>query len=236
MLEPVIELKNVWKIYEMDKVKVTALEDVSLKIYKGDFICIIGPSGSGKSTLMHIMGTLDRPTKGKMMLNSKDVSKYNDSELANVRGKEIGFVFQQFNLIPTLTARENVELPMIFQNIPSSERRKKSEELLKQVGLSHRMDHLPNEMSGGEKQRVAIARALANDPLVVFADEPTGNLDSKTGKEIMMLLSHLSEKHGKTLVIVTHDSDLAEGISKRIRIKDGRIVEIVRDGKMEVKR
>jgi putative ABC transport system ATP-binding protein len=233
MAEPVIELKNVWKIYDMDKVKVTALEDVSLKIYKGDFICIIGPSGSGKSTLMHIMGTLDRPTKGKMLLNSKDVSKYDDNELARVRGKEIGFVFQQFNLIPTLTASENVELPMIFQNISIAERRARSKDLLTQVGLGHRLDHLPNEMSGGERQRVAIARALANDPLVVFADEPTGNLDSRTGKEIMMLLSHLSEEHGKTLVIVTHDSELAEGIDKKVKIRDGKIVEIVRDGKKE---
>lgn len=228
MLEPVIELKNVWKIYEMDKVKVTALDDVSLTVYKGDFVCIIGPSGSGKSTLMHIMGTLDRPTRGKMFLNAKDISKYSESELANVRGKEIGFVFQQFNLIPTLTAQENVELPMIFQNIPSNERKKRAQKLLDEVGLSHRVNHLPSEMSGGERQRVAIARALANDPLVVFADEPTGNLDSKTGKDIMMLLSHLSEKHGKTLVIVTHDSELAEGISKKIRIKDGKIVEVIR--------
>ena len=228
MENPVIELKNVWKIYKMGAVRVTALRDVSLKVYKGDFIVIIGPSGSGKSTLMHMVGSLDTPTKGKVFLNGKDISRFTESELAQLRGKEIGFVFQTFNLIPTLTALENVELPMIFQNIGSDIRKKRASELLRKVGLGHRIKHLPNELSGGERQRVAIARALANDPKVILADEPTGNLDTKTGKEIMDILSDFSHKENKTLIIVTHDHELAERIDKKIKIRDGKIMGVVR--------
>lgn len=226
MENPIIELKDVWKVYKMGTVNVTALQDVSLKIHKGDFIVIIGPSGSGKSTLMHMIGSLDTPTKGKVILNGRDISKFSESELAQLRGQEIGFVFQTFNLIPTLTAAENVELPMIFQGVPADKRRKRSKELLTTVGLGHRINHLPNEMSGGERQRVAIARALANDPQVILADEPTGNLDTKTGKEIMDLLSDFCHKEGKTLIIVTHDQELAEKIDKKVRIRDGKIVEV----------
>ena len=219
-----IEFRDVWKIYKMGKVDVPALRGISFKINKGELVGIVGPSGSGKSTCMHLIGSLDIPTKGKVLIKGKDITKFSESELATLRGKEIGFVFQTFNLIPSLTALENVELPMVFQNIKENERRKRATELLKKVGLSHRINHLPAEMSGGERQRVAIARALANNPDIILADEPTGNLDSKTGKEIMDLLINLNKEHRKTVIIVTHDLNIAKGLKRLIHLKDGKII------------
>jgi len=222
--KPIIEFEDVWKVYKMDKVNVPALRGLTFKIHKGELVGIVGPSGCGKSTCMHIIGTLDLPTKGKFLLNGNDVSKLSQEELARLRGKEIGFVFQTFNLINTFTARQNVELPMIFQGTDSEKRKKRAIELLKQVGLGNRINHLPTEMSGGERQRVAVARSLANDPDIVLADEPTGNLDSKTGKEIMDLLIHLHDTHKKTVIIVTHDLNIAGGLHRLIKLKDGQVV------------
>ena len=224
METPLIEFKNVNKIYKMGSVEVPALCGVSFKIDKGELIGIIGASGSGKSTCMHLVGSLDTPTNGKILLKGKDITTYTEDELARVRGREIGFVFQTFNLIPSMTALENVELPMIFQEFPLERRRKKAIELLKLVGLTKRINHLPSELSGGERQRVAIARALVNNPDIVMADEPTGNLDSKTGKEIMDLLIGLNKKEGKTVIIVTHDLEIAKGLKRLIKLKDGAIV------------
>jgi len=223
--KPLIELKEVYKTYQMGKTQVNALININLQIYPQELIAILGPSGSGKSTLMHIIGSLDRTSKGKVIINDRDISTLNDSELAILRGKTIGFVFQNFNLIPNLSAIENVELPMIFQKVPKNQREKRAKELLNKVGLSHRINHLPNEMSGGERQRVAIARALANNPDIILADEPTGNLDSKTGEEIIKLLVDLSKNEKKTLIVVTHDEELAEKMQRKIRIKDGKIIE-----------
>jgi len=223
--KPLIELKEVYKTYQMGKTQVNALININLQIYPRELIAILGPSGSGKSTLMHIIGSLDRTSKGKVIINNRDVSTLNDSELAILRGKTIGFVFQNFNLIPNLSAIENVELPMIFQKVPKNQREKRAKELLNKVGLSHRINHLPNEMSGGERQRVAIARALANNPDIILADEPTGNLDSKTGEEIIKLLVDLSKNEKKTLIVVTHDEELAKKMQRKIRIKDGKIIE-----------
>jgi len=223
--KPLIELKEVYKTYQMGKTQVNALININLQIYPQELIAILGPSGSGKSTLMHIIGSLDRTSKGKVIINDRDVSTLNDSELAILRGKTIGFVFQNFNLIPNLSAIENVELPMIFQKVPKNQREKRAKELLNKVGLSHRINHLPNEMSGGERQRVAIARALANNPDIILADEPTGNLDSKTGEEIIKLLVDLSKNEKKTLIVVTHDEELAKKMQRKIRIKDGKIIE-----------
>jgi len=224
MASPVVELDDVSKIYSMDEVKVPVLNDVNIKIHKKDFVSIMGPSGSGKSTLLHLMGALDRPTKGKVFIDGTDVSSMGDSEMARVRGKKIGFVFQSFNLYPTLTAQGNVELPMMIMDVDKAEREKRSVELLKMVGLGERADHLPAQMSGGERQRVAIARALANDPTFVLADEPTGNLDSVSGNEIMRMFVKLN-KEGRTVVIVTHDPSIARHSQKIIRVKDGRIVD-----------
>ena len=223
METPVIELRNVWKVYKMGKVRVTALREVSLKIDKGDFIVIIGPSGSGKSTLMHMIGSLDRPTKGKVFLNGKDISRFTESELAQIRGKEIGFVFQTFNLIPTLTAMENVELPMIFQKVPAAIRKKRARSLLSSVGLGHRLKHLPHELSGGERQRVSIARALSNDPKVILADEPTGNLDTNTGQNVLDLFKQLNEERGTSIALVTHDLSAAKRAKRILHMHDGKI-------------
>lgn len=219
----VIELKNVFKIYRMGDVEVPALNGVSAQIRAGEFVAIMGASGSGKSTALNMVGCLDIPSKGVVELDGIDITKLTESDLAQIRGKKIGFIFQTFNLLNSISALENVELPMIFQGIPKDRRVKRAEELLKLVELDHRLDHKPTEMSGGQQQRVAIARALANDPEVLLADEPTGNLDSKTGKEIMDLIEKLN-KDGKTIIMVTHDDDLGKHAERIIYLKDGKIV------------
>ena len=224
-----IRLENVSKIYRMGEQEVRALDSVSLEIKKGDFISIIGPSGSGKSTLMHIMGLIDIPTSGRVFLDSIDVyatkkgKKVKDSYLTEMRLRKIGFVFQQFYLLPTLTAIENVELPMKEAGVPKKERKDRAERLLDEVGLSHRTGHFPKQMSGGEQQRVAIARALANNPEILLADEPTGEVDSKTSERIMEIFRKLNREDGITLVIVTHDPNVAARADRTLRMKDGRI-------------
>ncbi len=224
MKEEIIKLDKVDKNYILGDSIVKAVRNASLTIRKGEFIAIVGPSGSGKSTLMNLIGALDLATKGRIFLEGKDIEHLEESELAVIRGNKIGFVFQTFNLIPTLTALENVTLPMVFQGFSKEERIERATELLKDVGLEERMKHLPGELSGGERQRVAIARALANNPDVILADEPTGNLDSKTGKHILEILKDLNKK-GKTIIIVTHNLEMARKVDKIIKIKDGKIVK-----------
>jgi putative ABC transport system ATP-binding protein len=219
----VIDVKDVWKIYET-KVQVEVLRGITLRIGQGEFVAIIGPSGSGKSTLMHVMGCLQRPTRGQIILEGVNVADLTEDELAEVRGKKIGFVFQQFNLLPLKTAQQNVELPLVFQEVGSRERKKRAAELLEQVGLGHRTEHLPSQMSGGEQQRVAIARALVARPKIIFADEPTGNLDTKSSREIMSILKKLNGD-GKTLIVVTHDQEIAKWADRTIRLLDGRVVQ-----------
>ena len=222
----IIELKDVAKYYNLGENIVKALDGIDISIEKGDFVAIMGPSGSGKSTGMNLTGSLDLPTKGKIFLDGEDIKNLDESELAQVRGKKIGFIFQQFNLIPNLTAKENVMLPMLFQDIDEEIRMEKAEELLKLVKLEDRMDHYPNQISGGEQQRVAIARALANDPEVILADEPTGNLDTKTGEKVLEFLNKLNDK-GKTIVMITHNPNLARKHAKKIYfLKDGKIERI----------
>lgn len=217
-------LQDVWKIYQMGEVEVPALRGLTLEIKKGEFVAVMGPSGSGKSTAMHMIGCLDIPTKGSVFLDSKDISHLSESDLAQIRGQKIGFIFQQFNLIPTLTALENVMLPMTFQGMTGTERMERAEELLKMVDLGDRMDHKPSELSGGQQQRVAIARSLANDPEVVLADEPTGNLDSTTEGIIMDFLRKLHSKKCKTIVMVTHDEGVADNAERIEFLRDGVIV------------
>jgi len=220
----IIRLENVWKIYSMGEVEVSALKGITVNIDEGEFVAIVGSSGSGKSTMMNLVGCLDLPTKGSIYLDSKDISLMHESELAQIRGKKIGFIFQQFNLISNLTALENVMLPLEFQDMPASEAKKKAEELLRIVGLDDRMDHRPTQLSGGQQQRVAIARALSNNPEVILADEPTGNLDSKSGSEVIELLERLWKKEGKTIIMVTHDMNLAEHAKRKIKLKDGTLL------------
>ncbi len=221
-----IELKDVKKHYEVGEVIVKAVDGISLHIKKGDFVSVMGPSGSGKSTAMNLIGSLDKPTSGEIYLDGIDISDLTESELAQVRGKKIGFIFQQFNLIPNLTAKENVILPMIFQGKDEFEREEKAEELLIKVGLEKRMDHYPSKLSGGEQQRVAIARALSNNPEILLADEPTGNLDTKTGERVLDFLNEFNDE-GKTVIMITHDPDLAKDHSRKIYwIKDGKIEKI----------
>jgi putative ABC transport system ATP-binding protein len=222
-MKPIIELSGVSKIYRKGEGPVHALKNVDLKINKKDSIAVMGPSGSGKSTLLNIIGCLDRPTHGKIFANGKDVSKLNENEIAKIRRKTIGFVFQFFNLIPNFTALKNVELPMIFSKFPNREKRAK--ELLKAVGLGHRINHYPSQLSGGETQRVAIARAMANKPDIILADEPTGNLDSKSGKEILQILKKLNRERNVTLVMVTHDRNIASYAKNKIYLKDGEIIK-----------
>ncbi len=221
-MKPIVELRNVTKEYLMGEVIVKAIDGVNLKIKKSESIALMGPSGSGKSTMLHLVGCLDRPTKGKILIDGKDVSNLNDNELAVIRRKKIGFIFQFFNLIPSFTALGNVELPMMFSRIPN--RKEKAKELLKAVGLGQRLHHYPSQLSGGETQRVAIARSLANDPQIVLADEPTGNLDSKSGKEILEVLVKLNKEKGVTLLIVTHDNLIARHARRKIKLRDGKIV------------
>lgn len=219
----IIRLEDVWKIYRMGEVEVTALKGINLSINSGEFVAITGASGSGKSTMMNLVGCLDIPTRGEIFLDDTAISLLSESRLAEIRGKKIGFIFQQFNLIPTLTALENVILPMEFQNFPSTKIKERAKKILEQVGLGDRMNHKPTELSGGQAQRVAIARSLANNPEVILADEPTGNLDSKTGQYIMNLLCELHEKEGKTVIIVTHDTHLVKFAKRIVQLKDGQV-------------
>jgi putative ABC transport system ATP-binding protein len=228
MKKSIIRLRKVNKTYQMGEVLVRALSDVNIEIEKGEFVSIVGKSGSGKSTLVNMIGCLDVPTSGAVYLESQDISHLDESDLAQIRGKKIGFIFQTFNLMPTLTVFENVALPMIFQGYTDEQIKTKVDGLLDMVELSSRADHKPSELSGGQRQRVAIARALSNSPEVILADEPTGNLDSKTGKQVMDFLSELNRKENVTLILVTHDDDLAKWAQRTLVLADGSIVnEIV---------
>ncbi|MFH1575808.1 MAG: ABC transporter ATP-binding protein [Candidatus Nealsonbacteria bacterium] len=226
MPEPIIKLENVWRTYHLGATEVHALRGLALDISQGAFVAIMGSSGSGKSTLLNMVGCLDFPTKGKVYLKGRDISKMPESQLAQFRGKILGFVFQEFNLLENLSAIENVMLPMVFQKISLNKREEKALNILKMVGLETRVHHQPSKLSGGERQRVALARAFANDPEVIIADEPTGNLDSATGKMIMDILTDFHQKYGKTVVMVTHDPIVAEYAQNVVNIKDGVVVKI----------
>lgn len=225
----VIKLENVVKIYRLGKVEVPALRGISLEIPRGEYASIMGPSGSGKSTLMNLIGALDRPTSGRVYIDGVDISRLSDDQLALLRRKKVGFVFQQFNLIGKLTALENVALPMWFAGIARGARLRRAKELLELVGLGERLHHKPAELSGGERQRVAIARALANDPEIILADEPTGNLDTASGMAVIKLLEELN-RLGKTLVVVTHDEEFGRRARMRVKLRDGMVRGIERDG------
>lgn len=222
MSEPVIKIRDLKKTYKMGSLEVNALNGVSFDIHPNEYIAIMGPSGSGKSTLMNMIGCLDTPTKGTYILNGNDVSKLDDSELAQARNREIGFVFQTFNLLPRTDCLSNVELPLIYAGMKTKERRERATETLQKVGLGDRIDHKPNELSGGQRQRVAIARALVNNPSILLADEPTGNLDTKTGEEIMQLFEGLF-RNGNTIIVVTHEQEIADHARRIIRLRDGVI-------------
>ncbi len=228
-MQSIIQLKNIAKAYKIGTETIHALRDVSLEIYKNEFVALMGPSGSGKSTLMNMLGCLDSPTSGEYILNGISVSQMLDNQLAEVRNKEIGFVFQSFNLLPRSTALDNVMLPLVYAGFNKADRLQRGKEVMEQVGLKDRMLHKPNELSGGQRQRVAIARALVNHPAIILADEPTGNLDSKTSIEIMALLEEI-HKQGNTIILVTHEEDIAQHAHRIVRLKDG-IVE--RDYKNE---
>ncbi|MCX6093191.1 MAG: ABC transporter ATP-binding protein [Candidatus Bipolaricaulota bacterium] len=223
-----LDLKNITKDYPLGQTVVHAVRGLDLSIEKGEIVAIMGPSGSGKSTLMHVLGALDTPTTGTASLEGHDLQELGENELVTLRGRKVGFVFQTFNLIQALTAQQNVELPMTFLGVKKSARAERARALLEKVGLGDRMEHRPNELSGGERQRVAIARALANNPEIILADEPTGNLDSETGATILELLKRLSVDEGKTMILITHDPDAAAIAGRIIRLRDGRIVEEVR--------
>ncbi|MFA9422387.1 MAG: ABC transporter ATP-binding protein [Sedimentibacter sp.] len=218
-----INLKDITKTYDMGTVQVQVLRGITFHVAKGEYISIIGPSGSGKSTLMNIIGCLDVPTTGEYYLDGKEISTYNEKQLSKIRNEKIGFVFQKFNLLPKLSAYENVELPLVYRGMPSKERKQKTLDALEKVGLLDRMNHNPTELSGGQQQRVAIARALAGEPSILLADEPTGNLDSKSGSDVMNLIKQLS-KEGKTIVLITHDNEIAKAAQRNIIIKDGLLL------------
>jgi putative ABC transport system ATP-binding protein len=222
MANPLIQITNIKRDFVLGNEVVYVLKGIDLEINKGEYVALMGPSGSGKSTLMNLLGCLDTPTSGTYILNGKDVSKMHDDELAEIRNKEIGFVFQTFNLLPRTTALDNVALPMIYAGFSKSERKTRAEEVLNQVGLSDRMDHQPNQLSGGQRQRVAVARALVNNPSIILADEPTGNLDSKTSEEIMKLFGDI-HKLGNTVIVVTHEEEVAAYAHRIIRLRDGLI-------------
>ncbi|WP_147534020.1 ABC transporter ATP-binding protein [Bacillus marasmi] len=220
---PIVEIKNLSKFYKMGGETLKALDDVSFSVKKGDFVAIIGPSGSGKSTLMNMIGCLDLPDQGEYHLDGKDVFSLKNNDLADVRNQKIGFIFQSFNLLPKQTAYENVELPLIYRGLSAAERKEIAMSALNKVGLADRADHRPTELSGGQQQRVAIARALAGNPPILLADEPTGALDSKTGKEVLKLMKELN-KQGHTIILITHDMDIAKQAKRIIRIHDGKIL------------
>jgi putative ABC transport system ATP-binding protein len=222
-----IETVDLWKTYQMGSEEIHALRGVSIQIDRGEYVAIMGPSGSGKSTLMNLIGCLDTPSKGSYLLNGKQVSEMNDNELARIRNEEIGFVFQTFNLLPRATALRNVELPLVYAGVPAKEREQRAKAALDKVELTSRMSHRPNELSGGQRQRVAIARALVNNPSILLADEPTGNLDSKTGIEIMGLFERL-HKAGNTIILVTHEPDVAAYAYRSIHIRDGQVEQDVK--------
>ena len=224
---PLIETRDLWKTYVMGDEEIHALRGVSITIERGEYVAIMGPSGSGKSTLMNLIGCLDTPSKGTYLLNDKEVSQMNDNELARIRNEEIGFVFQTFNLLPRATALRNVELPLVYAGVPAREREQRAKDALEKVELTTRMSHRPNELSGGQRQRVAIARALVNNPSILLADEPTGNLDSKTGIEIMALFARLHEG-GNTIIVVTHEADIAAYAHRVIAIRDGEVAKDVK--------
>ena len=227
--KPIVVLKDVWKTYSMGEVKVHALKNVSLEIRHGDFVAIVGPSGSGKSTMMNLVGCLDAPTKGTVFLESKDITKMSESDLASLRGRTIGFIFQQYNLIQNMSAYENVLLPLELQEFDDYSAEKRAAELLKLVGLGDRMGSRPTQLSGGQQQRVSIARSLAANPEVVLADEPTGALDSVTGREVLEILHRLWKTEGKTIILVTHDMNLARYAQRFIELKDGEVVRMERN-------
>jgi putative ABC transport system ATP-binding protein len=224
-----IEIRNLVKVYQMGDTAVRALDGVDLDIERGEYVAIMGPSGSGKSTLMNLIGCLDTPTSGTYTLNGQNVGELGDDELARIRNKEVGFVFQTFNLLARTSALENVEVPLVYAGVPRQERHRKAREMLAAVGLAERMHHQPNELSGGQRQRVAVARALINGPSILLADEPTGNLDSKTGAEIMELFDTLN-RSGNTIVLVTHEEDIAAHARRVVRLRDGKILEDRRRG------
>lgn len=221
-VKEIIRLEDICRIYRVGSQEVRALDGVSLSVYKNEYVAIMGPSGSGKSTLMNILGCLDSPDSGRYILNGTDVSEMDDGELADVRNREIGFVFQSFNLLPRYNALENVALPMVYAGVPAGERRVKAAQALRSVGLEDRMDHRPNELSGGQRQRVALARALINSPSIILADEPTGNLDTHTSVEIMRLFDEIY-RNGNTVIVVTHEEDIAAYAHRVIRLRDGRV-------------
>jgi len=224
MNQPVIKVEDLWKIYQLGEVQVEALRGVSFEIEEGEFVAIMGPSGSGKSTLLNILGCLDRPTRGRYFLDGQEVSQLNENQLAQVRNKKIGFIFQSFNLLPRLAALQNVELPLIYAGIPSQKRKEQAIKSLEAVGLGDRIHHYPNQLSGGQQQRVAIARALVNDPSIILADEPTGNLDTRSSEEIMHILQELNQE-GKTIVLVTHERDIASHTHRILHFRDGQLVD-----------
>ena len=228
---PILQLKNVWKIYQMGEVEVPALRGITIEINKGDFVAIVGASGSGKSTMMNLVGCLDTPSKGKVFLKSRNIADLCESDLATLRGKTIGFIFQQYNLLPNMTAYENVVLPLELQEVDDDIAGKQAKKVLKLVGLEAKMHHLPSQLSGGQQQRVAIARCLVANPEIILADEPTGALDSVTGKEVLNILERIWKEEGKTVIMVTHDLHLAEYAHNIIELKDGKVIRIEQNHK-----